>query len=290
MKAALIVAATALLRVVPPSMAAAIARAAGTVCWLFLTTRRSTLLENLAHTAPQATPAERQRLAHATFRNLALSVLDLLRGPHLSAGQIRAMVQVDGRAHLDTAIAAGRGVLLVSPHLGAVELGGRCMSAFGYTVAGYAEDPAEARLRAVYRRYRTIDGVTVLPLGSSALSGVRWLRRGGNLTVFADRAIGTRAHVVRFCGGRRPLPAGVAALARHTSAAVLFSYLVREPGVGSFYRWVIEAPPTGNLRVLDEHALTELVADRLSAMVMRYPDQWLVFQPDWQPDGRVQST
>jgi len=290
MKAALIVSATALLRVVPYDVAAAIARAAGTVCWLFLATRRSTLLENLAHTAPHATPAERQRLAHATFRNLALSVLDLLRGPHLSADQVRAMIQVDGRAHLDTAITAGRGVVLVSPHLGAIELGGRCMSAFGYTVAGYAEDSADPRLRAVYRRYRTIAGVTVLPLGSSAISGVRWLRRGGNLTLFADRAIGTRAHVVPFCGGWRPLPAGVAALVHHTGASVLFSYLVREPGVRSSYRWVIEPPPAEDLRAFDERVLTELVADRLSAMVMRYPDQWLVFQPDWQPDARVQGT
>ncbi|MBP7778863.1 MAG: lysophospholipid acyltransferase family protein [Acidobacteria bacterium] len=285
MKAALIVATTALLRVVPPVIAAAVARMAGSFCWVLLTTRRGTLLENLAHTAPHATPAERQRLAHATFRNLALSVLDLLRGPHLSADQMRAMVQVEGRAYLDTAIAAGRGVLLVSPHLGAIELGGRCMSAFGYTVAGYAEDPADGRLRAVYRRYRNIEGVTVLPLGGSALSGVRWLRRGGSLTLFADRAIGTRAHVVRFCGGWRPLPAGVAALARQTGAAVLFSYLVREPGARSTYRWVIEPPPLEDLAGLDERALTELVADRLSAMVRCYPDQWFVFQPEWQTDG-----
>ncbi len=284
MKAALIVATTALLRVVPPAMAAAVARAAGPVCWLFLATRRRTLLENLTYTAPHATPAQRQRLAHATFRHLTLSVLDLLRGPHLTAEQVRAMIQVDGRAHLDAAIAAGRGVVLVSPHLGAIELGGRCMSAFGYTVAGYAEDSADARVRDVYRRYRTIDGVTVLPLGSSALSGVRWLRRGGSLTLFADRAIGTRAHVVRFCGGRRPLPAGVAAFIRHTGATVLFSYLVREPGLRSSYRWVIEPPPTEDLSALDERRLTELVADRLSAIVMRHPDQWLVFQPEWDAE------
>ena len=144
------------------------------------------------------------------------------------------------------------------------------------------------RLRAVYRRYRAIDGVTVLPLGGSALSGVRWLRRGGTLTLFADRAIGTRAHVVRFCGGRRPFPAGVAALARQSGAAVLFSYLVREPGVRSCYRWVVEPPPTEDLSALDECAFTQFVADRLSAMVTRYPDQWLVFQPEWQTDGNGQ--
>ncbi len=285
MKAALIVATTELLRVVPSAMAAAVARAAGTGCWLLLTARRRTLLENLTYTAPHATPAERQRLAHATFRHLTLSVLDLLRGPHLSAEHVRAMIQVEGRAHLDAAMAAGRGVVLVSPHLGAIELGGRCMSAFGYTMAVYAEDADDARLRAVYRRYRAIDGVVVLPLGGSALSGVRWLRRGGTLTLLADRAIGTRAHVVRFCGGRRPLPAGVAALARQTGAAVLFSYLVREPGWRSSYRWVIEPPPSEDLAALEEPVFTQVVADRLSAMVRRHPDQWLVFQPEWQTDG-----
>lgn len=284
MKAMLIVAATALLRVVPSRMAEAVAGAAGTVCWLLLTTRRRTLLENLTHTAPSATPAERRRLSHATFRNFAWCTLDLLRAPHLSADDMRARVQIDGRHHLDAAIAAGRGVVLVSPHLGAVELGGRCMTAFGYTAAGFAEDSADPRLAAVYRRYRDVEGITVLPLGGSALAAVRWLRRGGNLVLFADRAIGTRAHVVRFCGGWRPLPAGVGSLTRQTGAAVLFSYLARVSGPQSAYRWVIEPPPTTDLASLDERAATELVADRLSAIVMRHPDQWFVFQPAWQPD------
>lgn len=282
MKAALIVATTSLLRVVPHAMAVATARAAGTACSMLLTARRRTLLVNLTFTAPRATPAERQRLAHATFRHVALSALDLLRGPLLSAEHLRGIVHVDGREHLDLAIAAGRGVLLVSPHLGAIELGGRCMTAFGYTVAAYAEEPADPRLRAVYRLYRATPGVTVFPLGTSTLTAVRWLRRGGNLTLFADRAIGTRAHVVRFCDGWRPLPAGVAALARQTGAAVLFSYLVRDPERGLALRWVVEPPPSEDLVALDERAATQLVADRLSAIVRRYPDQWLVFQPEWQ--------
>lgn len=195
------------------------------------------------------------------------------------------MVEVRGRERLDAALASGRGALIAAPHLGAIELGGRLLTALGYDVAGYAEDAADPRLRDVYRRYRSVVGVRVLPLGGGALPGIRWLRRGGLLVLFADRAIGTRAHLVRFCGGLRPVPAGVAVMARLTGAPVLLSCLVRQHGAVKPYLCTFEGPLALHSDDRDEFAATQTVADGLSTLVRRHPDQWFVFQPAWQPEA-----
>jgi len=285
MKAQLIVVASALLRVVPVAVANRVAGAIGSACWLLLRSRRRTLLENLRHTAPEASSHERRRLSHATFRQFGLCTLDLLRAPHLTAQDLESMVEVRGRERLDAALASGRGALIAAPHLGAIELGGRLLTALGYDVAGYAEDAADPRLRDVYRRYRSVVGVRVLPLGGGALPGIRWLRRGGLLVLFADRAIGTRAHLVRFCGGLRPVPAGVAVMARLTGAPVLLSCLVRQHGAVKPYLCTFEGPLALHSDDRDEFAATQTVADGLSTLVRRHPDQWFVFQPAWQPEA-----
>lgn len=285
MKARLIVVGSALLRVVPGALASRVAGAIGSACWLLLRSRRLTVLENLRHTAPNASTHERRRLAHATFRQFALCTLDLLRAPHLTPQDLESMVEIRGREHLDAALGSGRGALIAAPHLGAIELGGRLLTALGYDVAGYAEDAVDPRLRDVYRRYRSVAGVRVLPLGGGALPGMRWLRRGGLLVLFGDRAIGTRAHLVRFCGGLRPVPAGVAVLARLTGAPVLLSCLVRQHGTAKPYLCTFEGPLELHSDDRSEWEATQIVADGLSTLVRRHPDQWFVFQPAWQPEA-----
>jgi len=43
--------------------------------------------------------------------------------------------------------------------------------------------------------------------------------------------------------------------------------------------------PTDGLTAADVPRLAQEVADQLSEVVLRYPDQWFVFQPDWLPDA-----
>lgn len=283
MKALLIVAATWLLNVVPVSLADSVAAVIAAGCWRALPGRRRALLTNLRFTAPGRSLEEQRTLARRTFRHLAVCTVDFLRLPSLSDETVLGLVEVEGLEHLEAARARGRGVLFVSPHLGNFELGGRYLAARGLRVAGYAEEPRERWLRTVYRRRRQVMGVTVLPLGQDARAAVRHLKAGGLLALFADRAIGTRAHDVGFCGGRRPLPAGPAVLARLTGAAVLPSCLVLTPGGPRRYVWQIE-PPIGLAPDCDDAVATQIIADRLSELVRRHPAQWFVFDEAWR-DG-----
>lgn len=282
MKALLLLVATWVVRVVPLPLADTVALAMADVCWFLLRRPRHALRENLRFTAGHASPTNRRQLARQTFRNLAICTVDFLRLPHLRDDEIRALVEISGFEHVDAARAAGRGVLFVSPHLGNFELGGRYLAAQGLPVAGFAEVPRDRWLRRVYQRLRAAAGVTIFALGDDARAATRHLKRGGLLALFADRAIGTRSHVVRFCDGQRPLPAGPAVLARLTGAAVVPSCLARTPAGPRRYRWVIEPPLALDLMRADEAAATQVIADHLSTLVRRYPDQWFVFDRQWR--------
>jgi len=70
----------------------------------------------------EMTPAERARLNKRFFARLGRSLLDILKAAHMSAARVRGLFEVEGRAAMDRALAAGKGVLLVTAHYGTWEL------------------------------------------------------------------------------------------------------------------------------------------------------------------------
>ena len=273
---------TSLLRVLPRRLARRIAIGIGDACWVVLGARRRTLDLNLRKTAPRADGRRRRQLTRTTFRNLAICTVDLLGVPLANGAELLAEVDIRGRDALDQALAAGRGAVLVTGHIGNWDLAGVCLAAGGYPVHAVIE-PAEPGLAATYERYRGATGLKTLPLGS-ALSVFRVLRRGELLLVVGDRAIGETGCEVAFGSGRRRAARGPAELACRSGAPVLIGYLVLNPDpAGPRY--------LGRLELLvndpgdDPLALTHAINERLSAVVGEFPDQWFVFQPEWVPEA-----
>lgn len=272
----LIPAATSLLPLVPEAAVPALAGAVGTLLWATLPARRRVIAGNLEYLAPGSTTTERRRLEQATFRNFAACWHDTLRLARLDAPQVRRLVDWPTRHNLDAALAHGRGVVLVSPHLGGVEMSAACLAAHGYAVTALAEaiDPA---LFDLLRRHRARGGVTLLRPDEATLA-YGALRRGEVLAIVADRAIVRPGIEVAFCGGRRRMPIGPAAFARRAGAPVVVASMVRRPSGPPFYLGVTEP---ARLPGPSPEEMTALVAQDFSRLLHAHPDQWFVFQPDW---------
>jgi lauroyl/myristoyl acyltransferase len=152
MKAFAIRAATFLLRFRAVVPARAIAWGLGDLCWIVCATRRRVIRQNLAHLVPEAGRTEHRRLARATFRNFALCTLDFLKLPLLQKDDLEDLVEVRGREHLERALAARRGVILVTAHLGNLDLAAACLGALGLGAFSVMEDLEPKSLAAVYKR------------------------------------------------------------------------------------------------------------------------------------------
>ena len=120
-----------LLKVVPLPVMRAVGWIAGTAAWWVVPARRRVILENLSHLVPRASPAQRRRLGRRTFRNLLDAALDLFRLPGMRREELLSLLHVEGDAHVQSALALGRGLLIVTGHIGPYELGGAWMAARG---------------------------------------------------------------------------------------------------------------------------------------------------------------
>lgn len=121
------------LRALPRSAALAIGAGLGRLSRHVLGKRNRTARTNLQQAFPEMSPAEIDSTLVNLFRHLGLSgveivLLDRLNDPI----RFSRYVKVSGKEHLDSAAAHGRGVILLSGHVGFWEIGAIVMPKLGF--------------------------------------------------------------------------------------------------------------------------------------------------------------
>ena len=91
-------------------------------------TERARVCENVARVRPDLDAAARERLVGEVFRHFAICFADLI-STNREARPERLLTRVEGDEHLLSVLADGRGLVLVTAHLGNWELGGRLIAA-----------------------------------------------------------------------------------------------------------------------------------------------------------------
>jgi Kdo2-lipid IVA lauroyltransferase/acyltransferase len=191
---------------------------------------------NLELCFPQWTDATRRRFYWQAFRELGKALLELGwlwgRAPPRSLAAVR---EVDGEAVLDQALAAGRGVILAAPHLGAWELlnlwvGTRTPMALVYRV------PQWAALEPLLRAVRGRQGAEQIRAdGPGVRRMFRCLAEGRLLGILPDqRPKSGEGEYAPFFGIETLTMVLVSRLAQRTGAAVVFGFAERLPRGGGF--------------------------------------------------------
>jgi KDO2-lipid IV(A) lauroyltransferase len=260
----------------------------GTVAWAVVPSRRRAVMQNLSYLAPSLPPARRRLLARRTFRNLIDAAIHLFRLPSMPREELLSLIQVEGDEHVRSALALGRGLLIVTGHMGPYELGGAWMAARGCPTHAMVEDldPATLDALAIYRR---ATGMGLVSMKQGIRSVFRLLDDGAIVLLVADRAIGDSRSAVEmpFAHGVRPVPTGPAIFAMTKGTPIIVGHIVKNPARRPRYLVHFDPPLLAEGSGEAERLrLTRLVTDGIAAAAQRYPDQWYVFQPEWIPHER----
>jgi lauroyl/myristoyl acyltransferase len=240
---------------------------------------RAVVRATLARIVDDATPTELEALVAEVFRNFAVCFTDLIT-TNRGEGTDGLLASTDGVEHLATAERLGRGLVVVTAHLGNWELGGRLLARTvtrpTHVVVAPEQDPGvEHFLRGNGGPVRFLTRtapLVVLPLISA-------LRRNEVVALQGDRALGGRGdHRHAFFGVPAPFPLGPFVLARAARAPVLPAFCLlradRRYTIALGEPWTV--PPGG-----EPEALARWVSV-LEAMVRRHPTQWFNFYDVWR--------
>lgn len=281
----------AVARWLPEPLADWLCRLAGRASYLLAAQARNNVLANLSHVLPHASEPELRRAAKRVFYHVARNYYDLLRLPWLSDAELGRQFRIEGREHLDAALARGTSVIVVTAHLGNFSAALQYAATLGLPATVVMEPLEPPALYEVVAGLRAGRGVRVIPAGRGGLRPLlAALRRREHLVLAGDRDVTGAGVTVPFFGWPARLPSGPAALAQHTGAVLLPMYTVRVGRDRSVVRVLPPVEPPRSSAEAGILATTSHLARALEAAIRAAPDQWVVLQSVWadaEKSGRL---
>lgn len=228
---------------------------------------------------------KRRWLVFRHFLSFGKAIIDRIA---ILAGQTQKFsFSFDGEHHVHDALAKGRGVLLLTAHLGNWEAAGQLLTRLDVPINVTGLDNESSEIRSILTQASRAK-FRLLPLTGSptdAIPLVAALRRGEVLAMLGDRAYGGPTAQVPFLGGTAKFPVGPYVLAAIAGAPLVNVFSLREPG--GHYRFFGSPPvypemPAHNLRDAYLREFAAHFAEELEAILKRDPLQWYNFYPFWE--------
>jgi KDO2-lipid IV(A) lauroyltransferase len=234
-------------------------------------------------------PGDAQRVVNRVFVNYGKYMVDVLRLPSLTPEAIKRQVIVYGLDQVDKAFADGKGLIVVTGHVGNWDLAGATLAAMGYPVNAIVDTLEPPRWNDEVQSIRRRLGINPVPLEGGPQEMLRCLRRNEILGILIDRPLAEDGVPVRFFNRGTRVPAGAATLALRTGAGVVTAVVVRESSYYVAHIGPLIRPEPTDDRAADVARLTQECMDQLQAWIQRYPDQWYMFRDMWPTRGTGNS-
>jgi KDO2-lipid IV(A) lauroyltransferase len=229
-----------------------------------------------------------RQLSHAGMRSYFRYWYELFRLPVMGSHDLSQRSTVLRWDVLEEVRASGRGAILALPHMGNWDQAGAWLVGHGVPFTTVAERIEPAELFDRFVGFRESLGMEVLPLtgsGSPYTLLRERLRSGGVICLLADRDLTENGVPVTFFGEQARMPAGPAALALATGAALLPVTLT----FPSRWRWELRihdevAVPSEGRRADRIAAMTQQLADVFAEGIAAAPQDWHMLQRLWVAD------
>lgn len=268
----------------PRPWAYALAVMAARFAWWFSPLARPRLEYNLKVACPELTKAELHHLSQLNFRNHAKAYADLMMLPRMKVEAMGPLLRVDGLEYLEQARAIGKGVMVVSCHMGSYEVASAIWSATLTPVSFFAEELEPRALYEWYRDTRARLGISVLPLHLGGLRKVTQALQEQEMVITAiDRDITGTGHMMPFFGRPAPIPLGPAAIALRLGTPLLPVCVYRLPDDSFMAEGTppVIAHSTGDAKA-DEVRVTQELVRQIEGFIRRHPEQWHVPHRIWE--------
>jgi KDO2-lipid IV(A) lauroyltransferase len=260
------------------------------VYWTFGRLRRVGV-RNLELAFPQLRSKRRRaELLRGVYRSLGWQLVEFCRMARYTPENTRNWIRTEDLENYLAAQARGKGVLIVTGHLGAWELSSFYHSLMGYPMGMVIRRLDNRRLDDYVNAIRCLHGNRVLHKDEFARGLLTAMRAGETVGILMDTNMRPPQGVfVEFFGRPACTASGLARVALKTGAAVLPGFMVWE---AAEKKYVLHFGPelkfeqTGDTEA-DAIAATQQCAAATEEWIRRYPDQWLWIHRRWKtrPQG-----
>lgn len=242
---------------------------------------RKVALDNLAAVFPERDPTERKRIVRDCFRHFGGLAFDRLSMTRFDAGETCSRMTLDGWQHLLDAERDGRGVLLLTAHIGSWDMMEVTAIYRGpaHVIVRPTDNPhLNRRMNGLRERFGNVS----MPRRGAGRAAMRVLKSGGRVWILADHRVHPHEGIELPFLGRPATTSTLAArlaLRYGTPAVPIFCY----PEPNGRYR--IEVRPAIRPEESGDDAVAALTSRYVEATeveIRRHPEMWLWMHNRWR--------
>jgi Kdo2-lipid IVA lauroyltransferase/acyltransferase len=245
---------------------------------------------NLALALPKLSPVERRAIVRGVFTNLGRLLGEFSQFPKITKQNITELVEYEGLENYKRASERGRGVLMLTGHIGAWELCAFAHGIYGHPLSFLVRPLDNPLLDRMISNYRELSGNHTINKNKAVKPVLEILRRGQDVGLLIDaNTLPDQGVFCDFFGIPACSTTGLAVFALRADAPVVPGFLIWD-GRSNRHRLRFEPEipliRTGDFKeevMLNTARFTKVIED----YARRYPDQWLWIHKRWhtRPEG-----
>lgn len=252
--------------------------------------RREVAINNVRLAFPQLGEAAARQIARRSAQNAGMTMCEFFHMAAASEQEIYNYVDIQGLEHVQLGLDQGKGLLLLTAHLGNWELmGARAAREFPLTVV--ARPNSNSGVQQYIDDARMSVGIKVISKFDTGRASIGVLRQNKTLGILPDQHAGPDGLLLPFFGHPTRFVSSLARIALLAKAPVVPAFGVRRKPWLADGRILAKVSPAlplfgagKNTTSRDEMVLegTRQVITKLEEIITSYPDQWLWMPRRWR--------
>ncbi len=274
-----------ILGILPRTVARGLGMLVGWLVYLLVPRLRRVGLRNLELAFPKKSARERRTILRGTYRSLGRLLAEFCQFPKYTPGNVSQIAVYQGFENFEQAERKGKGVLLLTGHLGGWEVGSYVHSIQGHPMKIVVRPLDNPYVDRIVEEHRSRFGNQPLSKQDFARGLLGAMHNGETVGILMDTNMTPpQGDFVPFFGIPACTATGIARVALKTGAAVVPAFTIWDPEIRKYrveFDPALELVNTGNTDS-DVLASTALFTRAIEDIVRRYPDQWLWVHRRWK--------
>jgi KDO2-lipid IV(A) lauroyltransferase len=228
-----------------------------------------------------------ERKIRTTARNVYVSLgrnlFDAVKLSHAPENVFNALVRHDDLAEFKKAFDRGRGVIVITAHVGCFELLLHFFARHGFRSFAIGQRSFDPRLDTLIRRIRSGEDIDYMDRTESPRKIIRGLQEGRAFGVLIDQDTRVEGVFARFLGKTAYTPAGPVRIAMRFNIPAVVATITRQPDNTHYVSLsrILEFTDTGDFEK-SLLANVQTANDLIGEAVMRFPEQWVWMHRRWK--------